>query len=319
MSCCRLTSVIVTIAIVAMQLEAFSLYSSRSVVPIRLSTTQLSYKFTTNTISNVTGIDPSINYEYERSIWLKDDTLLEVPESTQHPAVMVASLLGAVALVCGIKVSGLFSLSTMVQSFTADPIATTTSLFAGASNPSLSMIYFGLFYVVAELIAIPATPLTLSAGCLFGVTNGTLIVLAAGLISSIIGFILGRVFLRDKVEGVLDDKPTFSKLDKAIGSNGLKMLVLARLTPIFPFCLLNYFYGASSISFGTFILGTLIGIIPTTVVYTYTGLLGKEIAFGGGSSWYIYVGVASFLIGVLKTVTDVATNLINAVGEEDVQ
>ena len=90
-------------------------------------------------------------------------------------------------------------------------------------------------------------------------------------------------------------------------------------TPIFPFCLLNYFYGASSISFGTFILGTLIGIIPTTIVYTYTGLLGKEIAFGGGSPWYIYVGVASFLIGVLKTVTDVATNLIDAVGEEDVQ
>ena len=234
--CNGLISVIVRIAIVAIQLEAFSLYSSRSVVPIRLSTTQLSYKYTTDTISNVTGIDPTLNYEYDRSIWLKDDTLLEVPESTNHPAVMVASLLGAVELVCGIKVSGLFSLQpTMIQSFATDPIATTTSLFAGASNPSLSMIYFGLFYVVAELIAIPATPLTLSAGCLFGVTNGTLIVLAAGLVSSIIGFILGRVFLRDKVEGVLDDKPTFSKLDKAIGGNGLKMLVLARLTPIFPY------------------------------------------------------------------------------------
>lgn len=207
-----------------------------------------------DTISNVTGIDPTLN-EYDRSIWLKDDTLLEVPESTNHPAVAVASLLGAVALACGIKVSGLFSLSTMVQSFSADPIATTTSLFAGASTPSLSMIYFGLFYVVAELIAIPATPLTLSAGCLFGVTNGTLIVLAAGLVSSIIGFILGRVFLRDKVEGVLDDKPTFSKVDRAVGSNGLQMLVLARLTPIFPFCLLNYFYGASSISSRHLLLG----------------------------------------------------------------
>ena len=176
--CRRIVSVIVTITIIAIQLEAFSLYPSRSAVPIRLSTTQLSYKFTIDTINNVTGIDPTLNYEYDRSVWLKDDTLLEVPESTNHPAVMVASLLGALALVCGIKVSGLFSLSSMVQSFTADPIATTTSLFAGASNPSLSMIYFGLFYVVAELIAIPATPLTLSAGCLFGVTNGTLIVLA---------------------------------------------------------------------------------------------------------------------------------------------
>ena len=55
------------------------------------------------------------------------------------------------------------------------------------------------------------------------------------------------------------------------------------------------------------------------MIYTYTGLLGKEIAFGGGSPWYIYVGIACFLIGVLKTVTDVATNLIEAVGEEDVQ
>ena len=54
-------------------------------------------------------------------------------------------------------------------------------------------------------------------------------------------------------------------------------------------------------------------------MYTYTGLLGKDIVFGEGSPCYIYAGVVCFLIGVLKTVTDVATNLIDAVGEEDVQ
>lgn len=228
-------------------------------------------------------------------------------------------LVGIGAIAFGAKFMGFpGALPSLIQSFQADPTGAIQSIFAGTDGPT-SIVYFGVLYVIAELIAIPSTPLTLSAGYLFGVTNGTLVVSLAGIVSSIIGFFIGRLYLRQRVEGVLDDKPIFRKLDNAIGTEGLKMLVLARLTPIFPFCLLNYFYGASSIPFPTFVLGTLLGFIPTTIIYTYTGLVGKELLFGGGGGqpWYIYVGSVTVLLAFLKLVTDVATNLIEAVREPD--
>ena len=259
------------------------------------------------------------------NIWLKEEDndellpLIAMPDSTGDKCVMVASLFGAIALVCCIKISNLFTLSSIFQSFVADPVGTISSIGGGTGTSSLSsMVYFSLFYVIAELIAIPATPLTLSAGYLFGVTNGTILVLLSGVISSIVGFSIGRLFLREKVEGVLDDKPIFRKLDKITSSDGgLKMLILARLTPIFPFCLLNYFYGVSSISFLTFVLGTTVGFVPTTLLYTYTGLVGKEVVLGSGSGpWYMSVCAVIALMGGLKLVTDVVTNLIEAVEEE---
>ena len=206
---------------------------------------------------------------------------------------------------------------TIVMSFLSDPSGMIQSMLAGLS-PTAAMIYFGMFYVVAELIAIPATPLTLTAGYLFGVANGTAIVLVAGIISAIVGFGIGRVLLRERVEGVLEDKPTFRKLDSAIGTEGLKLLVLARLAPIFPFSLLNYFYGASSISFPTFVSGTLLGFIPTTLIYVYTGLAGKELMRGGGSQpWFVYAGSVLILLAFLKLATDAASDIIQAVDETE--
>ena len=259
------------------------------------------------------------------NIWLKEGDndellpLIAMPDSTSDKSVMVASLFGAIALVCCIKISNLFTLSTIFQSFVADPVGTISSIGGGTGTSSLSsMVYFSLFYVIAELIAIPATPLTLSAGYLFGVTNGTILVLLSGVISAVVGFSIGRLFLREKVEGVLDDKPIFRKLDKITSSDGgLKMLILARLCPIFPFCLLNYFYGVSSMTFLTFVLGTTVGFVPTTLLYTYTGLVGKEVVLGSGSGqWYMSVCAVIALMGGLKLVTDVVTNLIEAVEEE---
>ena len=224
---------------------------------------------------------------------------------------------GALAAVLFAKYSGVSATSlAIMKSFQSNPTGTVKTVFTG-SDPS-TIVYFGFFYVIAELIAIPATPLTLSAGCLFGLAKGIAVVLVAGVISAIVGFFVGRTYLRDRVEGVLDDKPAFRKLDSAIGAEGLKLLVLVRLTPIFPFSLLNYFYGASSISFPTFVVGTILGFIPSAIAYVYAGLVGKELILGGASQpWYIYVGVVTVLAGFLKLVTDVATSLIDAVDEAD--
>jgi uncharacterized membrane protein YdjX (TVP38/TMEM64 family) len=179
---------------------------------------------------------------------------------------------------------------------------------------------FGLIYCVAEILAVPATPLTLSAGYLFGVVQGTAIVLLAATCAASVAFVIGKTFLRTWVEETLADNPKFAKLDKAIGKEGFKLLLLVRLSPIFPFALSNYLYGASSIDFASYFWGTLLGFAPGTVAYVYTGMVGKALTLGGGDStepWYVYAGGFALLAGFLKLASDVASGIVEAIDQED--
>lgn len=108
------------------------------------------------------------------------------------------------------------------------------------SMGSTGIVYFGIAYCIAEILAIPAIPLTASAGYLFGPVTGTAVVLFSASIAAAISFQIGRTLLRDYVEGVLVDYPKFRKLDKAIGREGFRLMLLLRLSPIFPFALSNY-------------------------------------------------------------------------------
>jgi uncharacterized membrane protein YdjX (TVP38/TMEM64 family) len=181
----------------------------------------------------------------------------------------------------------------------------------------LAPLYFGIVYLVAELLAVPATPLTLSAGYLFGLYKGVGVVLLAASIAASISFFIGKTFLRSWVETVLEENTKFAKIDKAIAKEGFKLLLLVRLSPIFPFALSNYLYGASAIDFGAFFWGTLLGFTPGTVAYVYTGMVGKALTLGEGEPWYVYAGGFGLLLAFLKIVTDVATNIVDAIEDDD--
>jgi SNARE associated Golgi protein len=114
------------------------------------------------------------------------------------------------------------------------------------------VLYFGLMYTLAEVLAIPAVPLTASAGYLFGVSTGTAIVLLSASVAATISFAIGRTILRSYVERILEDYPDFQKLDRAIEKEGFKLMILLRMSPVFPFALSNYLYGASSVRFCIF-------------------------------------------------------------------
>jgi uncharacterized membrane protein YdjX (TVP38/TMEM64 family) len=97
-------------------------------------------------------------------------------------------------------------------------------------------------------------------------------------------------------------------------------MLLVRLSPIFPFALSNYLYGATSIGFWPFIFGTFLGFAPGTFAYVYTGQVGKSLIWGDGASgpWYLYAGGLTLLAGLLKLVTDFATQVIaDLEAEED--
>lgn len=184
----------------------------------------------------------------------------------------------------------------------------------------LGIAYFGVAYCIAEILAIPAIPLTASAGYLFGPVKGTAIVLLSASIAAGVSFTIGRTLLRDYVEGVLVDYPKFAKLDRAIGREGFKLMLLLRLSPIFPFALSNYLYGASSINFSAFFGGTLLGFAPGTMAYVYTGYVGKALTGDGGSDvypWYVYLGGLTIFAGLLKVVADTATRVVEEIEAEE--
>ena len=211
-------------------------------------------------------------------------------------------------------------ISLRVQSFFADPAASLEAVVETVQSMGpLGYLYFGAVYTAAEILAIPAIPLTASAGYLFGVRDGTAVVLLSASIAAAVSFIIGRTFLRDYVEKALDNYPDFKKMDKAIGEDGFKIMLLLRLSPVFPFALSNYLYGVTSIKFWPYFWGTMIGFTPGTIAYVFTGEIGKSLTLDSASSepWYVYVGALALLSGFIKFASDTATGIIEKVQEEE--
>ena len=123
---------------------------------------------------------------------------------------------------------------------------------------------------------------------------------------------------RGYVEKVLKNKPTFQNLDRAIEKEGFKLMLLLRLSPLFPFALSNYLYGASSIQFAPYFFGTLFGFAPGTFAYVYAGRIGKALTIDSASSepWYVYVGGMAVLLVLLKIAGDVAGGVIDSMDED---
>lgn len=110
-------------------------------------------------------------------------------------------------------------------------------------------LYFSLVYIVAELLAIPAMPLTASSGYLFGLLPGTLVVLFSATIAAGISFFIGRTFLRSFAQEFIQKSDKWRAVDKAIAKEGFKVILLLRLSPLLPFALSNYLYAVTSVDF----------------------------------------------------------------------
>ncbi|MFB8788388.1 MAG: VTT domain-containing protein [Potamolinea sp.] len=72
----------------------------------------------------------------------------------------------------------------------------------------------------------------------------------------------------------------FKAVDEAVGKQGWKIVLLTRLSPLFPFNFLNYAFGVTQVSLKDYVLGSF-GIIPGTVLYVYIGSLAGDLALMG--------------------------------------
>ena len=131
---------------------------------------------------------------------------------------------------------------------------------------------FIAIYIIATVAFIPGSVLTLGAGAIFGIVHGSIYVFVGAMIGLTIAFLIGRYVARDWVAKKIEGNATFTAIDNAIANEGYKLMFLIRLSPGFPFNLLNYIMAITKISLKDYIIGAT-GILPGTIMYVYFGSL----------------------------------------------
>ena len=132
-------------------------------------------------------------------------------------------------------------------------------------------IFVAIFYILACVLMMPGLIITIAAGFLFDLLWGTVVVSIASTIGACAAFLVGRTLARRWIEQRVQNQPKFAAIDSAVGREGFKIVLLTRLSPIFPFNLLNYAYGLTRVKFWSYALASWVGMIPGTVMFVYIG------------------------------------------------
>ncbi|MEQ8208474.1 MAG: TVP38/TMEM64 family protein [Lacipirellulaceae bacterium] len=185
---------------------------------------------------------------------------------------------------------------------------------------ALEFLGYALFlvvYVAATVLMVPGLILTLGAGFVFGLLRGTILISLSSVLGAVLAFVVGRYFARGFVEQKAQDYPKFAAVDRAVEDAGFKMVLLTRLSPLFPFNALNYLFGVTNVKLRDYFLASWIGMFPGTIMYVYFGTLAKNLAdlargkYEGGTAEKLFL-VAGLLvtIGVTFYVTKLARKAI---------
>ncbi|MBD1936309.1 TVP38/TMEM64 family protein [Microcoleus sp. FACHB-68] len=137
---------------------------------------------------------------------------------------------------------------------------------------------FIIIYILATVLFLPGSILTLGAGAIFGVFWGSVWVSIAATLGATAAFLVGRYLARGWVEQQIAGNEKFKAIDEAVAGEGWKIVWLTRLSPIFPFNLLNYAFGVTQVSLKDYFLASWIGMMPGTVMYVYLGSVAKDLA-----------------------------------------
>jgi uncharacterized membrane protein YdjX (TVP38/TMEM64 family) len=175
----------------------------------------------------------------------------------------------------------------------------------GAVGPAVMV----LVYVAATVLLIPGSALTIASGTLFGLPMGFLVAFTGANLGALSAFLLARTRLRAKVAHWAEGNEKYRSLDRAIGHRGFKLVFLARLSPAFPFAVLNYLLGLTAVRPGAYVLANLLGMLPGAFLYVYLGVaardaLGGDVQEAAGVYQQVvkYVGlVATFAVVVMVT------------------
>jgi uncharacterized membrane protein YdjX (TVP38/TMEM64 family) len=188
-----------------------------------------------------------------------------------------------------------------------EPVVRSLSGWLEGLGPWAAVV-FGLLCVLAVVLLVPGSALTLAAGAFFGLAGGVLVASAAATTGSALAFLIARYLARDRIAHLLQRHPKFRAVDRAVSAGGWKIVVLLRLSPAIPFNVQNYLYGLTGIRFWPCVLASAVAMLPGTFLYVYLGDLGRaglEAAAGGSQA----TSLAEWALAVVGLVATVAVTV----------
>ncbi|MDO8756544.1 MAG: TVP38/TMEM64 family protein, partial [Elusimicrobiota bacterium] len=169
-----------------------------------------------------------------------------------------------------------------------------------AALGALGWVAFVLLYAFACVAFLPVSVLTLGAGAVFGVWLGFGLVWIGATVGACVSFLIGRHWLRGWVERKIAHRPLFAAIDAAVSVEGWRIVILTRLTPLFPFAIQNYAYGITRVGFREYAAASFLGMAPGTFMFVSIGAAaGEAVKAGAGETrtpaeWAFYaVGLAA--------------------------
>ena len=201
-------------------------------------------------------------------------------------------------------VGGLLVLAAIVVALRFLPVAAwlaDLNEFLGRLGP-WGIGLFAIVYALAAVLFVPGSALTIGAGVVYGLGWGFVAVSAGSTLGATLAFLVARYLARERVEGWAARNPRFAALDLAVGREGWKIVLLTRLSPVFPFNLLNYLYGLTRVRLGAYVLASWLGMMPGTLLYVYLGFAGRAVAqAAAGSSARSTAEYATWIVGLVAT------------------
>ncbi len=164
-----------------------------------------------------------------------------------------------------------------------------------------------ILYVAACLLFLPVWMITVSAGFLYGLGWGTTIMFAGALAGAAAAFMTGRTLARAWIAQKIRGNTTFTKIDHAIERQGFRLVFFMRLSPVFPFSLMNYALGITKVPFWPYIWGTALGMLPGSVMYVYFGTAARSLTaiaagqasrHGAGREMIFWMGLTATMVAV---------------------
>ncbi len=167
----------------------------------------------------------------------------------------------------------------------------------------LGYLVFAVLYVAATVLFLAPAILTLGAGAVYGVVTGTILVSVSSMLGACTAFLLGRYLARKAIAAKVEGNVKFKAIDDAVRKQGWKIVGLTRLSPVFPFSLLNYMYGLTPVSFRHYFFASWVGMLPGTLMYVYLGTAGESLVTLGAEGRERTTGEwALFAVGLVVTV-----------------
>ncbi len=167
--------------------------------------------------------------------------------------------------------------------------------------------------VVVCLLCLPGSAVTLVAGFLWGTAGGSVVASLGATLGATAAFLVSRLMLRGWIERRLAGHPAISAIDRAIGSQGFRVVLLVRLCSLLPYDLMSYALGLTKVSLRRYLLGTWLGRLPEIVFWAYIGSTAKswadafagKVHVGIGGRIFLGLGIAA-MIAAMFIVTKIA-------------